>query len=247
MIQRAPPHLLGRHVAQRSHHDARLRVLRLRRRARFVAGLLVLGPLRQTEVEDLQVAVFRDEEVFGLQVSVDDPLLVRRGEAFGDLEGEVHGLLRRDGPRVEPVAQRHALEELHHEKVTGRRGRRAGDFFEGEDGGNVGVAQRGERFRFPFEPGLALFTFQEILGQDLDRDIPREARVSRPIDLTHSAGPQRSENLVGAEPRAGRERHSVRRFYARAAGRRSSRFRPGRVLRTSRTPRRRAARTLRRP
>ena len=37
--------------------------------------------LRQAEVEDLDAPVPRDEEVLGLQVAVDDPLLVRGGQA----------------------------------------------------------------------------------------------------------------------------------------------------------------------
>ena len=59
------------------------------------------------------MAVPRDEEVLGLQVPVDDALLVRGGEAPGDLERVVHGLLLRDRTGVELPAQRLALEKLH--------------------------------------------------------------------------------------------------------------------------------------
>ena len=58
------------------------------------------------------MAVLRDEHVLGLQVAVDDALLVRGGEAVGDLEREVDGLLLRDRPAVEPLAQRLALQQL---------------------------------------------------------------------------------------------------------------------------------------
>ena len=70
-----------------------------------------LDPLRQAEVEDLDVAVSRDEEVLGLQVPVDDALLVGGGEAPGDLERVVHGLLLGDRAGVELPAQRLALPE----------------------------------------------------------------------------------------------------------------------------------------
>ena len=43
------------------------------------------------------MAVLGDEEVLGLQVPVDDPLLVGRGEALGDLQRIVDGLLPGDG------------------------------------------------------------------------------------------------------------------------------------------------------
>ena len=42
--------------------------------------------LGQAEVEDLDVPVLRDKDVLGLDVAVDDPLLVRRGEALRDLD-----------------------------------------------------------------------------------------------------------------------------------------------------------------
>ena len=41
--------------------------------------------LREAEVEDLHVTILRHEHVLGLQVPVDDPLLVGRGEAARDL------------------------------------------------------------------------------------------------------------------------------------------------------------------
>ena len=45
--------------------------------------------------------------------------------------------------------------------------------------------------------------------QDLDRDVSAEARVLRPVDLTHPARPDLAEDLVGTELRAGGERHRV--------------------------------------
>ena len=85
----------------------------VRRRVRLIAGGRRLDPLRQAEVEDLDVPVLREEDVVGLQVPVDDPALVRRGEAAGDLEAVVDGLPLRDrDAAVEPPAERFALEEL---------------------------------------------------------------------------------------------------------------------------------------
>ena len=55
--------------------------------------------LGQAEVEDLDPPVLRHEHVLGLQVPVDDPLLVRGGEALGDLHRVVDRLARRDRAR----------------------------------------------------------------------------------------------------------------------------------------------------
>ena len=49
----------------------------------------------------------------GIQIPVDDALLVGGGETCGDLPGIVHGLLLRDQTRGELPAQRLALEKLH--------------------------------------------------------------------------------------------------------------------------------------
>jgi hypothetical protein len=51
----------------------------------------------QAEVEDLDAPLPGDEEVRGLQVAMDNPLLVRGPEAAGELESVVDGLSNRDG------------------------------------------------------------------------------------------------------------------------------------------------------
>lgn len=57
--------------------------------------------------------VSQDEEVFGLQVPMDDAFLVRCGEALCDLERVLHGLLLGDRTGVELPAQRLAFQKLH--------------------------------------------------------------------------------------------------------------------------------------
>ena len=47
----------------------------------------------------------------------------------------------------------------------------------------------------------------EGLRQDLDRHVPSEPRVAGAVDLAHPAGADQAEDLVGAEPCAGREWH----------------------------------------
>src|SRR5512135_1597628 len=69
------------------------------------------------------------------------------------------------------------------------------------------MVERCEEPRLPLEALLALFTFQESFRQDLDRDLSIEARVPRPVDLSHSSRPEGREDLVRAELRSGRERH----------------------------------------
>ena len=60
-------------------------------------------------------------------------------------------------------------------------------------------SKRASRFRIP----------HQSLRQDLDRHIPVEPAASSAIHLAHAAGPDRRQDLVGAEARTGRERHAV--------------------------------------
>ena len=92
------------------------------------------------------MAVLEDEEVLGLQVPVDDALLVRRGEALRDLQRVVDGLLLRDRSAVEPVAQRLALQQLH-DGVGDALVR--SEIVNRED---VRMRECRDRFGFPLEP-----------------------------------------------------------------------------------------------
>ena len=47
----------------------------------------------------------------------------------------------------------------------------------------------------------------EDVRQDLDRDVAIELRIAGAIDLAHSAGAERAEDLVRTEARAGAQRH----------------------------------------
>ena len=59
------------------------------------------------------MAVFRQEDVVGLQIAVDDSTLVRRGEASRDLKGVFDRLPLRDrDASIESPAQRLAFQKL---------------------------------------------------------------------------------------------------------------------------------------
>jgi hypothetical protein len=70
------------------------------------------------------------------------------------------------------------------------------------------VIQRREQLRFPLEAGDPLLVFEELFRQDLDRDLPAEAGVSRAVDLSHPSRAKRTEDFVGAETGSGRETQS---------------------------------------
>jgi hypothetical protein len=132
---------------------------------------------------------------------VDDAGAVCSLEAARHLNGDRKRVFHRQRSRRKPLRQGLAVDALHHE------GRRAFDFLEAVDRGDVGVIERGE------EPGLAAEACEslriagEVHWQHLDRHVAVESHVPGPIDLTHPARAERREDLVGAVLRAGNERH----------------------------------------
>ncbi len=193
--------LLGRHVAERAHDDAGLRGGGRGREIGGLAPLLGVRQLGEAEVEDLHPAVVGDEEVLGLQVPVDDPLLVRGGEAVDDLERVVDRLARRERAAREDRAQRLAFEELLDD--VGR----AVVLADVVDGGDVGVVQDAGGLGLLLEAAQAVGVGGEGGGEDLDRHVAAEARVLRAVHLSHPARADGGEDLVGAEPGAGCQGH----------------------------------------
>ena len=61
--------------------------------------------------------------------------------------------------------------------------------------------------RFLLEAAQPVGVLREGRRQHLDRDLAAEARILRAVHLAHPPGADLAEDLVGAELRAGRERH----------------------------------------
>ena len=167
---------------------------------------VALEDFREAEVQELDAPVGRDFDVGGLEVAVDDPLLVRRLERLGDLLRVGERFFEGERAGSEVLREVFALDELHDEKVA------PGNFFEGVDGGDSRMIQRCKRASLPLEPLPSLFIIKEFFRQDLDCDLSREPRVFRPVDLPHSARAERGENLVRTEAHARRECHELNRF-----------------------------------
>ena len=77
-----------------------------------------LGPqLRKTEIQNLQVPIGPDHDVFRLDVAMDDARGVRGGETGGGLKGQVDHLARRKATRRQALTKRPAVDELGGEIV----------------------------------------------------------------------------------------------------------------------------------
>ena len=128
-------HLLRRHVPDRAHDDAGTR--QRGRHCRVGMSRCLRHP-RQTEIEDLRAAVPGQQDVLRLQIAVHDAGRMRRGQAAGDLGGDVERL-----PQAEPgVAQRLAVDELADDVALA-------DVVDGDD---IGVAQGRDGTGLDLEP-----------------------------------------------------------------------------------------------
>ena len=74
-------------------------------------GLRQLG---QPEIQDLDSPIFREEQILRLEVAMNDPFFVRRGQSMGDLQGIVHSLARRDRSAAQALAQGLSLKQFGH-------------------------------------------------------------------------------------------------------------------------------------
>ena len=96
--------LLGRHVTDRAHDHPGLR-------DRLSCGLLA-GEAGKTEIEDLQATLVGDEEIFGLQIAMNDSVIMCRREALGELDDEVDDLVHRQRLFCELFAERLSLQQF---------------------------------------------------------------------------------------------------------------------------------------
>ena len=168
-----------------------------------------LHRLRQPEVQHLHGAVLADFDVGRLQIAMDDPLLVRRFEGFGDLLRDRQRLVKRDRSARDALREILALDQLHHE------GLHAVGVLQPVDRGDVRMIQRGEDFRFALKARQAVGVGCQRRWEDLDGDLTLQLRVRRPIDFPHPTHAELRGDFVDAEAGAGREGQAIRGLYGR--------------------------------
>jgi len=189
------PSLLRRHVVGCSEDDAG-------------GGDGGGGEAGDAEVHDLHRAVLADEDVGGLDVTVDDAGLVGVGQPVQHLQDDRH--LAVEGQR-DPQAQR--LEQvLPLEQLHGDVRRAVSVVPQVEDEDHVGVHELGHRPRLPLEAVLLLGIGGELPEHDLERDVPVEQRIVGVIHHAHGALAEGTHDVVLAD--------ALRRFGARGAIRR---------------------------
>src|SRR4051812_15179585 len=154
----------------------------------------------------LTVAIRTNFDVRRLQIAMNDALLVSGGERLGNLPRDGQRFGQRQWASRDPIRQRGALDELHHERV------RVAGVFKAVDGGDVRVIDRGEQLRLAVESGQLQRVGGAECRQHLDRDVAAKLRVPRAIDLAHPTGADGLLNVVWTKTCAWGDGHGRRRL-----------------------------------
>ena len=166
--------LLRRHEARRAEEKARRRLL----------GAEARLHLREAEVEDLEATFLRDEQVVGLDVAMDDALLVRRGEHVEQLlahlvhVGERKATALPDAARLEQLA----FEQLHDEIGVTVLARVVV-----EDSHDAGMVHLVRRVALLEEAATSVDVARELGVQDLDGRATAVVLVRRGVDGADAA------------------------------------------------------------
>ena len=123
----------------------------------------------------------------------------RRRKPVRNLKGLLDRLASRDWAGIEPVSNGLPFKQLRHDE---RRIGLDADVVHRKD---VGMVQRRGCVGLLLESTEAVGVGGKRGGQDLDRNVATQARVTRPIDLAHAARTQWSDDFVRAEAGAGGE------------------------------------------
>ena len=182
--------LLRRHVRHGADGGADRRQL-IRSADRGVriraAGLVELG---DAEIEHLDRAASRHEQVRGLDVAMHDALRVSGVERIGQLRAELEHFVERQPAARDAILQRLPVEQLHHHELLAAL---RADVVEGAD---VRVIEARDHLRFALEALVRVGVGVGLVGQELDRHLAAEARVFRFVDDAHAAGAEPRQDLV---------------------------------------------------
>src|SRR5688572_14239486 len=168
--------------------------------------IVALGLLREAQVAELRPARRRQHDVLGLDVAVDDAVLVGVGQGAGDLDADLQAALLVEPPiLLHEAGDGSAVHELHHEVVVAVR---LADVDARDD---VLVVQLGHRARLAQEPLDEHAVLGVAGGEDLDGDdavhrelLGLEDRAHRPLADLGLQLVARDAQLAAA---AGRRRH----------------------------------------
>ena len=114
-----------------------------------VGGVLAYGSapaeFGQSEVQDLEASVLRDEQVFRFEVTMNNSGVVSGGQTARNIHPEIAGIPQTHGATAKAITQGLALQQL------GDDVRRSVVLTDVEDRNNIGMIESGSGLRLQFE------------------------------------------------------------------------------------------------
>ncbi len=123
---------------------------------------------------------------------MDDAAFVRSAERLGHLHRQLELWIDREAAAWDQFSERPAIDQLHRDHEP------ALDVLGLVDRYDVRVAECGDCLRFAAESLAPARVGGEIVGDDLERDEPVEARISGLVHLAHVACADQGDDLVGS-------------------------------------------------
>src|SRR6185503_17743617 len=183
--------LFRRHVAHSADNNTWLSDAR-----HVIALSLSSRKLRDTEVENFQVSIVPQHQVFGLDVAMNDSSRMSHRECARSLRTDARDFRYRWGFRAK-LTERASFDELHCDEVTRRR---LTDFVNGYD---VRVIESRSSACFANESLDSDGMKHAATGKKLHHEIAPELGVTGVVQLTHSTRAQERKNFVPADRGAG--------------------------------------------
>ena len=157
----------------------------------------------KTEVEQLHQAIGPDHHILGLDVAVNDSGAVRSGKTGGHLHCEIEDFEDRQPIAIQPIAEGRPLDKLHRDEQPAVVG-----VAQSVDCADVWMIQGGRRTGFLLQCRDARGICGQVRRQELYRDLPAEAEISRKPDLTHATCGDFLKDFVVGEASAEPDVHS---------------------------------------
>ncbi len=170
----------------------------------------------QSEVENFYAAIFGDEQIFGLEVAMDDAFFVGRRQAVRNLQRVIQSLACSIAShRSKTLAQRLAFQQF------GDDVRRAFMRADVEYRKDVGMVQRRGGQCLLLKAAQAVRVAGNSERQNLEGDFPFETSVTSPIDFAHAPRTERANDLIRAKFRSRSQIHSQARVSPQGTNRTS--------------------------
>src|ERR1051326_4450614 len=181
---RLAAHLFGREVVERAGERAGA--------VQRIGGVAAAGERGHAEVEDFHAAVATQHDVLGLDVAMNDPRLVRRGERARYAQRNLDGLGEWQRPAREAVPQRLALDVFAGDEVH------AVVDADVEDGDDVRVVEHRRALRLALE-SLELARRGIAEAKELERDFAPQHAVLGEVDVGRCSTSKVLENPVATD------------------------------------------------